>query len=278
MDPPGYSTLCGIDEFSELPSYSPSLHKYDLVLYKRELKSPSVPINEWSWHLAILELNSTQLNFYKVNELDKINKLLKKCIEFKSKIVKKINEKDSKFLSDAKFQSNDLLKYLINNENSKDSIPNELIMPYIGDRIISFTLQYAKIGIAKDIHKRKNVYRIRLELEQFLIGFMNKKRFLHFHSDFKIARCISMLVEDRIIKDKELSTIDTLLRFNGWKGMVCLPWDEGCEKRFSSLKRYEKLFFYFDEAINLKRRQKGNGEVLKYKKFVIRDCGIEEYV
>ncbi|GMF07363.1 unnamed protein product [Ambrosiozyma monospora] len=135
-----------------LPSYTPTVYKMLSLQRKLEWITPYELSPNRQWKHVILELNSTQLNVYGNDRQlapiyansGAIN--LTKPDQFKSRLTNDFDLRQRCF-----YKERGLL--------SKDNL------------VRSYSLQYGRIGIALDYKKRKNVVRLRLETEQFLLEF-----------------------------------------------------------------------------------------------------------
>lgn len=133
----------------ELPGYSPAVYQYTLILKKNEWNSPYESSTGRSWRNYIMEINSTQLNFYALDNLPILSKIKKasktknyyefSTIEFEF-IMNEINKNPAKFI------------------NSKTLVS-------------SFSLQFTKFGLPADYKKKNNCLRLRIEAEQILLHF-----------------------------------------------------------------------------------------------------------
>lgn len=147
----GASTRFPIYEQPEtyvLPSYSPTIYKITLVLRKVEFVSPYEASGNRTWRNLIMELNSTQVNFYTMDGLP----ILDRAKNFNSKKNYRINEIEHSFIVNTLY--NEPLKYLT---------PENLVK--------SYSLQHAKLGIPIDYKKRKYCLRLRMETEQMIVQF-----------------------------------------------------------------------------------------------------------
>lgn len=166
-----------------LPAYKPSLHTFDIVIWKKELQSPFKYASDRKWIFAIVELNSTQLNIYKLNNIDNIEQYLHRFITGSTGKTTNLNIKNP-------------LHCFLSTQDSL-AVPFEIIQPYLGQLKKSYTLQGAKAGSAIDYHKKEFTLRLRCELNQFLFSFLNLKRFVNFFADFQTCAELSLPIEER---------------------------------------------------------------------------------
>ncbi|CCH46622.1 hypothetical protein BN7_6217 [Wickerhamomyces ciferrii] len=209
MNPPDYTT-----PVDELPTYKPTLLYYDIVLLKRELNSPFDISKNRKWDIAIVEINSTQLNLYKIKNLNNINQYLWKLLDYNNDCMDSIDEKRSlqqKIIkTDSNFTNKSLMECLLLG-NSK-SIPLDIIEPYIGTRLNSYTLQSCKIGSATDYTKKNYTLRLRIEIHQILLSFINITKFNKFFNNILVAIDLSKPLELRS-EPKEKTVPNEMSRF-----------------------------------------------------------------
>ncbi|KAH3663204.1 hypothetical protein OGATHE_004780 [Ogataea polymorpha] len=156
--PPSYSTLvpgkpkpvyANPDEGYELlPDYLPTVYKIATLSRKLEWISPYELAPQRQWRSVIVELNSTQLNIYNRDAAARPAGCLSADNEklYKSRLTTSRDLRDK-----ASFAQQGLL------------VPENLVR--------SYSLQYAKVGIATDYKKKKHTLRLRVETEQFLLEF-----------------------------------------------------------------------------------------------------------
>lgn len=181
--PPGYKAAnpnrkirFPIYERSEnnfLPPYSPAVDGITVVSMKSEWTSPYEPSPTRNWKNFLMEINSTQLNFYHIDES-------------LTRGIRNYTNGPASFSSDFNSFSNDshhhhfLSLYSKNtyqfNKADQEWISNKVQTDkarYLSnDKIFrSYSLQFAKFGIPTDYTKKTFVLRMRCELEQFLLNF-----------------------------------------------------------------------------------------------------------
>ncbi|KAG7835262.1 hypothetical protein KL943_002577 [Ogataea angusta] len=156
--PPPYSTLApgkpkpvysNPDEGREpLPDYLPTVYKITTLSRKLEWISPYELAPQRQWRPVIVELNSTQLNFYNRDVAARPAGCVLSDDErlYRSRLTTSSDLRDKAF-----FAQQGLLA------------PDNLVR--------SYSLQYAKVGIATDYKKKKHTLRLRVETEQFLLEF-----------------------------------------------------------------------------------------------------------
>lgn len=140
-----------------LPSYTPAIYKIGVVSRKSEWITPYEPSTSRSWKNTIIELNSTQLNFYQIP-----SNLENHILQFKSSC------------SSPTYTSSDLAELNSSLTTSEDLEFYKFILRLgITQKNIvrSYSLQYCKFGLAADYKKKANVMRLRLESEQILLEF-----------------------------------------------------------------------------------------------------------
>jgi len=223
VGPPSYETLPpgGCPRFpimdinlgsESLPSYSPSAYKLGVVYRKLEWLSPYEPSPVRSWKMFVIELNSTQLNFYSIpsrlestllafenNQSDEPNagQVNMDSIQksFKSLVT---SQKDLKFQ-----QLCDDLDFLKNKDaddtdddgytSSASLLSSKTTRGDKNRRLLrSYSLQHARIGLASDYTKKSNVLRLRLENEQFLLNFSCAQDVIDWNMGLCVGRDVAM--------------------------------------------------------------------------------------
>lgn len=192
-----------------LPTYRPAVYKLGLCARKLEWYSPHEASPTRSWKNFLIELNSTQLNFYLIpSHLEPILLNSRYCIEETLalrhySVPKDLNssfttESDMAFhalceqhgilpTSDCGPSSRSLSTALLSRLNS--SVSKRLVR--------SYSLQHAKLGLASDYTKRSNVLRLRLENEQLLILFGSPKEMIQWNLGISLGRDLSLDLIDR---------------------------------------------------------------------------------
>ncbi|ODV80222.1 uncharacterized protein CANTADRAFT_5883 [Suhomyces tanzawaensis NRRL Y-17324] len=191
-----------------VPSYSPSIYKIGVVARKLEWLTPYEPAPARSWKNVIMELNSTQLNFYYIPSALENHLLLFKPIsqseerthnEFEERELRHVN---SYLTSDTDLQFykycsrlNLLSDVSILDEDSDSSSKSRKAS--FKKLIRSYSLQRSRIGLAIDYKKRPNVLRMRIESEQLLINFQSTKDLIDWNTAIGIGKDVSLDLNDR---------------------------------------------------------------------------------
>lgn len=194
-----------------LPSYSPSAYKLGLVYRKLEWLSPYEPSPVRSWKMFVIELNSTQLNFYSIpSRLEGSFLAISKSqtndrnfgqenTEFIHKTYRSLvtNRKDIEF-----HQLCERLEFKgfnnaedINDEcyASSASLSTKTNKGEKDKRLVrSYSLQHARIGLASDYTKKPNVLRLRLENEQFLVNFSSTQDVIDWNMGLCVGRDVAL--------------------------------------------------------------------------------------
>ncbi|CCG22007.1 hypothetical protein CORT_0B02930 [Candida orthopsilosis Co 90-125] len=176
------------------PSYSPSIYKIGVVSRKVEWVNPYEMSTNRSWKYLICELNSTQLNFYNIPPsyeekiLDFVSKD-KKLSSFQN-TTRRIPANDSILTNDFDHQFYDFVKNQgLLEDLSTGSKKKGLVRTY--------SLQYARIGLATDYQKRVNVLRLRIESEQILLHFENTQDLIDWNMSLTVGKDIAIDVNER---------------------------------------------------------------------------------
>lgn len=135
-------------EDSVLPNYTPAVYMTALVLRKVEWLSPYEASPVRGWKNVIMEINSTQLNFYSIDSVP---------------VVGKVKKSKTKKHFDFTPLEHDIILESVRQNPSKFLTPATLVK--------SYSLQHAKVGLPIDYKKRNSCLRLRCETEQFLIQF-----------------------------------------------------------------------------------------------------------
>lgn len=202
-----------------LPEYLPSIYKIGLVSRKIEWLSPFEPSPSRLWKLIILELNSTQLNFYFVpSNLEGHLSTIQSTSLLTGAALNPVEELDVLLIS-SRFTSNSDLHFYKGCQRLGIFDPLRTHVPSSasslceeeqstlrsksskkGARLIrSYSLQHAQIGLAADYLKKPNVLRIRVESEQILFHFGSTKELVEWNFALSMGRDISLDLEDRQI-------------------------------------------------------------------------------
>lgn len=226
--PPGYDTLPpgGCPKFQildscskdELPTYSPAAYKIGVVCRKLEWLSPYEPSAARSWKTFVMELNSTQLNFYLIPSVLE-NSFLSAAVNYLnrenqpgptpvatndcySSLVTTTQDRQFQQLCDeVQFFKHDNQTDVHDDEGYTSSTPSSSSRPSKTTRskrlIRSYSLQHARIGLATDYTKKTNVLRLRLESEQFLLNFASVEDLIDWNLGLSIGRDVAMDLTDR---------------------------------------------------------------------------------
>lgn len=164
---PIYETL----DDNVLPGYSPAVKAITVISLKQEWLNPYELSSSRAWKNFIMEINSTQLNFYHIHE--SLTSNIKNYYGGPTNFPNDLNssKQSTRFLpslhskSTYQFNRSDqqwITKMIQSNE--KKYLSNDMLFK-------SFSLQYGKFGIPTDYTKKTFVLRLRCELQQFLINF-----------------------------------------------------------------------------------------------------------
>ncbi|CCE64633.1 hypothetical protein TPHA_0I01270 [Tetrapisispora phaffii CBS 4417] len=173
-----------------LPPYKHTIYKYTVVSVKQEFATPYEPSLNRNWVNLIVELNSTQLNFYSIEES------LTSSIKSYSSNVFETN--DFRLNSNAKFHNffKKTKTYMLDDVETKKILKKIKKNPskYLNNSnmVTSFSLQFGKVGIPKDYKKRSHALRLRLETQQFLIKFPTIDDLIYWANYIHMGICISL--------------------------------------------------------------------------------------
>ncbi|KAI3404159.2 hypothetical protein KGF56_003059 [Candida oxycetoniae] len=171
------------------PTYSPSIYKIGVIARKLEWISPYELSPNRSWKYLIIELNSTQLNFYTIP-----SHLEPEILGFQASpnniAIKDLNNHSS-FTTPYDHQFHNFVKKLglletnTNHNNKKRPL------------IRSYSLQHAKIGLASDYKKKFNVLRLRIENEQILLNFATIQDLIDWNLSINIGKDVAIDINER---------------------------------------------------------------------------------
>lgn len=147
----------------ELPSYTPTVYKIEVLSLKNEWKTPFQKASRRRWDSCIVELNSTQLNVYRYESSD---------ILIRTHHKSQRTQKDPE-LYNSRFTEPDELRSM-RTFMSKGMLDKDKL-------IKSYSLQYGKVGIATDYDKKLFVLRLRLETQQFMLNFTDAKMMIDWY-------------------------------------------------------------------------------------------------
>lgn len=212
--PPHFSEICfspslrfpvteHLQAVDILPPYSASAYKVGLVSRKLEWLSPYEPSPSRSWKSLVIELNSTQLNFYLIPteqeasissfsprwssdflQFDRHDGMLS---DYHSLVT---TESDCQFMRHLQTKLNKLRFGNSSIENQNFELPKLKL-------VRSYSLQHARLGVASDYMKKPNVLRLRLESEQFLLSFNSLREMIEWNLGLSVGRDVSLDILDR---------------------------------------------------------------------------------
>lgn len=161
-------------ETHQLPDYSPSINQVALVLRKVEWLSPYEPSPIRSWKNLVMELNSTQLNFYSIDNLPLLHRVKK--------------SKTKKYYEFTPIENDFIL-------NAVKKKPGDYLTT---KRLVkSYSLQFAKFGLPVDYKKKNNCLRIRAETEQFIIHFHSIDEMISWSNYLSVGINVSLDIDTR---------------------------------------------------------------------------------
>lgn len=197
---PVYDTcqaLCTKEEMP--PTYSPAVYHYTVVALKSEYISPYEPATARQWQNFIMEINSTQLNFYHIDPslTARIKNYSSGCLGSGSSSHLeggKLFSFGNKPLA-YNFTKYDQERVCYTVQRNRSSFLNE------ANLYKSFSLQFGKFGIPIDYNKRTFVLRMRCETEQFLINFAHVDDMISWTTYLSMGICVSLDLEVRPMPD-----------------------------------------------------------------------------
>lgn len=202
-----------------LPKYLPTIYKIGMLTRKIEWLSPFEPSPSRLWKLIIVELNSTQLNFYYVPSNLEGHLANIQAASFLNEASFNEAEEAGVQLVSSQFTTNadlhfykgcqrlgifDSYRTLVPSSECACCDDDQASTSYKsskkGARLIrSYSLQHARMGLASDYLKKPNVLRIRIESEQILLQFGSTKELVDWHFALSMGRDVSLDLEDRLI-------------------------------------------------------------------------------
>ncbi|AGO13198.1 AaceriAFR049Wp [[Ashbya] aceris (nom. inval.)] len=190
------------EETHELPAYAPAVHKVALVSVKQEWASPYEPAVSRSWRTLLMELNSTQLNFYHVDE-GLLRGLRGRAAD--STLGAACAQAVSS-LSFGQVKPGTLLS-LGRDERQFSPAERQAVCARAqreperhlsAERLYkSYSLQYATFGVPIDYTKRPFVLRLRCETEQFLVCFATVDMLINWSVALSVGIGVSLDLEHR---------------------------------------------------------------------------------
>ena len=214
---PKFPLLAPIDavEDNVLPAYTPSVYKIGVVGRKIEWLSPYEPSPIRSWKNVIIELNSTQLNFYAIPGPVESHVLsFKPSVTPRERIFNDTEEEEMTCINSGFTSSADLqfFKYtqrlgLLNSLSDESANTSSSGFSSLSSKsrsknkrlLRSYSLQHARLGLATDYKKKPNVLRVRIESEQLLLHFSTTQDLIDWHAAFCSGRDISLDILQREI-------------------------------------------------------------------------------
>ncbi|CAI5759918.1 unnamed protein product [Candida verbasci] len=170
------------------PSYSPAIYKIGVVSRKVEWVNPYELSTNRSWKFYIMELNSTQLNFYSIP-----SNLELQVLNFRTNSSLKTNDfnedKNSIFTNEFDYQFYNFVNELGLLDHSNSITKKSLVRTY--------SLQYSRIGLATDYKKKANVLRLRIENEQILLNFSTTEELINWNLSINIGKDVAVDLSDR---------------------------------------------------------------------------------
>ncbi|SCU80180.1 LAMI_0B01112g1_1 [Lachancea mirantina] len=184
-----------------LPAYSPGVEAITVISMKAEWLSPYEHSPSRGWKNFIMELNSTQVNFYCIDPslTRNIRNYCNGRAHFGGEVIEPALEYDahqsffSSLGSKSTYQFNKQDQEWITNKVRSDA------KKYLtDDRLFkSFSLQFAKFGIPTDYNRKTFVLRLRCEMEQFLLNFSHVDDMIMWSVYFSIGIGISLDLDFR---------------------------------------------------------------------------------
>ncbi|SCU87825.1 LAFA_0E09032g1_1 [Lachancea sp. 'fantastica'] len=164
-----------VPDTGHLPPYSPSVEEITLVSMKMEWVDPYNISPSRGWKNFIMEINSTQVNFYHIDpSLTKtIRNYCNGRSNFAGESIDPILEYDSHHSifnslgSKSTYQFNKADQETLASKIKKDKTK------YLSNSRLfrTYSLQFAKFGIPTDYNRKTFVLRLRCETDQFLLSF-----------------------------------------------------------------------------------------------------------
>lgn len=191
---------CSINE--KPPIYSPTVENFTIVSIKSEYLSPYEPSNSKIWKNFIMEINSTQLNFYYIDSslTHRIKNYSSGCDYNTNGLYHLDNSARAKF-----FNFNHKATYNFNKYDQEHicyQIQRSKKKFLSQERLYkSFSLQFAKFGIPIDYNKKTFVLRMRCESEQFLINFAHVDDMINWTTYLSMGISVSLDLELREMPD-----------------------------------------------------------------------------
>ncbi|AET40762.1 uncharacterized protein Ecym_6387 [Eremothecium cymbalariae DBVPG len=168
-----------------LPAYRPAVYDVTVVMMKLEWVSPYQPATMRAWKHYIMEINSTQLNFYHIDDSlvrwIKENHKDSELDSFRPRAAASSALTDSASSSSSQHSSRFFSLHFSKEAYQFTGAEQEWIARKVkGDRkrylskdklYKSYSLQFATFGIPMDYKKKSYVLRMRCQTNQFLLNF-----------------------------------------------------------------------------------------------------------
>ncbi|AMD19382.1 HBR481Cp [Eremothecium sinecaudum] len=189
------------EEDNILPSYTPAVYDVVVVSVKQEWLTPYEPCISRTWRYYVMEINSTQLNFYDIDA-----SLTKECKRAKPDALNKPEGSAitlSTLTKCGSFFSLHLGKEPIRMDAETGAHISAKVKKDRGQYLTpeklhaSYTLQYSKVGMPTDYTKKPYVLRLRCETEQFLVSFSNVDDLIMWHVYLDIGIGVSLDLDQR---------------------------------------------------------------------------------
>lgn len=202
---PRFPVLDDVHPSDNLPAYTPAAYKIGIVARKIEWVSPFQPASSRSWKNVIIELNSTQVNIYRIpSHLESY--IMSFCRLEEQNCETNVLHKDllaSQFTTpkDISFFSLcvqlGILAKTRDKEGDQGSAP-KFTKPDFQLRLLrSYSLLHAKVGLASDYCKKPNVLRLRLENEQLLLHFFLARDLIEWHLGLSVGQDVAADILER---------------------------------------------------------------------------------
>lgn len=200
----------------KLPHYTPAAYKLGVVCRKLEWLSPYEPSPVRSWKTYVVELNSTQLNFYHIPSS------IESCLlnfatnyssdegsqvtntghyKYKSVVTKSQDIQFQLLCGALNFFQNEDKHFEDDDEGYSSSASMTSVRSTKCSKnkrlVRSYSLQHARIGLASDYTKKSNCLRLRLESEQFLLNFVTSQDLIDWHLGLSMGRDVAMDLTER---------------------------------------------------------------------------------
>ncbi|CCH58949.1 hypothetical protein TBLA_0B01060 [Henningerozyma blattae CBS 6284] len=218
---PIFEDLTPVSKFQKPPDYLPTVHEITLVSCQFESLTPYEKYQNKFWKNYIMEINSTQLNFFEIdhnlikmtnnqnlirnyNDGEISNTLLNtitNTITKPSIQTPATNPPTHKHHTHGLALFNNKYAYHFNYTDVEQIISMIKKNPqkYLtNDRLMkSFTLQYAKVGLAIEQPKTSYILRLRCEQEQFIVWFTTIDELINWSTFISMGISVSLDLNER---------------------------------------------------------------------------------